>query len=261
MDRRDRARLAAVTAAIGAVALALTAAAARLDTPPGWAVHGVIVGAIAGWVAGPWIARGRPMAIAALAVVLDLTGVLLFPLLGPPLGLEPPLGGPVRIDQWLASLGPMLALTPLGFLSALPFVPAIVATAVLTAVVAGRRRPSTAIPADAPGSASLRDQERPVSRPDGSADRPEAGADVWDSVAAHRRAQFAGAAADARHRDEEYRRILERSRGDAARADVDPEIRADRQFERAVRISLTAVTAITLVGFVWLAIVGQGIGY
>jgi hypothetical protein len=119
---------AAVTALVGAVATALTAAVTGLDTPLGWGTYGLIVGGLCGYIASQWVMRDRPGSFLLLAVLLQAAAVLAFPLLGPILGLETPL---LSGRHSLGNVGAMYLATPMGFLVAVPFVPATLTTAFL----------------------------------------------------------------------------------------------------------------------------------
>ena len=247
------------------LAVAITAAATGIDTPSGWAIHGLIVGALAGSIAAPWIVRGRPLAIVALAVVLDVAGVLLFPILAPLLGLEGPIARPARLDQWLSNLGPMFVVTPIGFMTAVPFLPAVGATAVIAAAIIGRRRAPAGVPADAPaeGSIALVADVSEIPTGEASDTRGLLGDDaVWESIAAHRRAHFAGRAAEDLDELERYRALTRRARLDREREDADPRVRADRAFSRAVAISLGLLVAFVVLGSLLLiSLVSNNIAY
>jgi hypothetical protein len=116
---------------VGAVTTAATAVLAGLGGPLGYAVLGAAVGGLSAFVLGPSVATGRPLAGLALTILIQSLGVLSFPIAGPLLGLEAPwmgdTGGPLT-----AGVVIFYPFTPIGFLVALPFVPAAIATGLLS---------------------------------------------------------------------------------------------------------------------------------
>jgi hypothetical protein len=133
VEPRVRVQGAVATAVVGAPAVAASAAYVGLDPPLGWAAYGFLIGAVSGYFAAEWIVRVRPWSILALFVLLDTVGVLAFPLLGPIAGLESPYGGRLRIGRWVSDVLPLYISTPIGFVAAVPFLPA----TWLTAMVSG----------------------------------------------------------------------------------------------------------------------------
>jgi hypothetical protein len=243
----ERARGAAVVATVGAVALAITAAIGGLDTPLGWGGYGFAIGALSGYVTVPWLLEGRPRSALALAVVLHVSGVLLFPLLGLPLGLESPLGGRARLDQWLGSILPSYGLTPLGFLSALPFLPATLATTMIAGEIVVHRFGGERVLGAARSS--------PIRA------RPAVDVDAaWQAIAARRRADGVGSEAGDRA---EARRLADADRQAWQDRTIgnDPANDADRLFGRWITVGVGIAIALTIGGLAMLYWIGSSIGY
>jgi hypothetical protein len=132
-----RVSTAVVGGTVGGGTAASTAVLAGLDAAPGYAVLGVAVGSLSVFALGSSIATGRPMAWFAIAIVIQVLGVLSFPIAGPLLGLEAPWLGPTD-GPLTAGFVNFYPFTPIGFLIAVPFVPAAIATGLMSSEL-GRR--------------------------------------------------------------------------------------------------------------------------
>jgi hypothetical protein len=128
LETRTPPALVALTTAgiIGAGAAGLTAVAADLSRPAGYAIHAALVAAISAAILARPIRAGRPLSWLALAVTTYAVGVLTFPVAGWLFGLIPPAGVSSTIEA--RDVLPMYAFTPVGFLMAAPFSPAVLAT-------------------------------------------------------------------------------------------------------------------------------------
>ena len=227
-----RVRGAAVTAVVGAGATALTAAATRLETPLGWGLYGLVIGGLCGYAATPWIVRDRPLSALALAVLLYVAAVIVYPIVGPLIALESPMGGVPRLDRWPGEVLSMYALTPIGFLSGLTFVPA----TLLSAAVAGAIiRAGLGGPIVRPGAAPTYGQE--VAEPTEPTPPTEP-------------TLPSGAPASAT-----------RTRLETIRAAAEPDVISDRTFGRRVAVGFGLIVLVIVAGYAWLASALSNIGY
>ena len=123
----------AIAGIIGAASAGLTSLAADLRHPAGYALHSGLVAMICVAALARPIRAGRPFGWLALAVAIYVAGVFTFPVVGLLLNLDPPAGGLSTINA-RDVLG-MYLFTPIGFLLAAPFSPAVLATALITTKV------------------------------------------------------------------------------------------------------------------------------
>jgi hypothetical protein len=128
-DPASRLRAAAIALPVGAVAGAGTAVLAGLDRPIEHGIFAALVAAAATAIVLPAIHSHRPIAWVALAVVMYLFGVLVYPPAAFALRLDPPFGGLSGVE--LRDILPMYAFLPVGFFIAAPFAPAVAFGALL----------------------------------------------------------------------------------------------------------------------------------
>jgi hypothetical protein len=225
LETRVRVRGAAVTAVVGAVALAITAAASGLDTPLGWGLYGLVIGGVSGYVATPWIVRDRPRSALALAVLLYAMAVLLYPILGPIVAVEAPMSGTPRLDRLPSDLLRRYALSPIGFLSAIPFAPATLLTAAAAGIVIRRWLGGPVVRHGVPVEPV---EAAPSAESTSPSDTP---------------------------------RSQTRTRLEAIQAAAAPEVTSDRTFGRRVAIAVGVIVLVTIAGYALLASLLSNIGY
>jgi hypothetical protein len=135
----DRLLAAGILALVGVALGAIMAVASAVESPVAFVLLATLSAAIAGALLAPSIRARRPLVGLAVALVTYVVGVLLFP----PFSILGGVGAP-GLKGSFSSTENLLAIyffTPLGFLLALPFLPAVIATGILGARVVQSRIP------------------------------------------------------------------------------------------------------------------------